>query len=98
MGQQPSPATSGEGPDRPWVIYVDGAPYGDYRTEADQLAAIAEAAAAGGVVTTAHWDPDGERGPGWTEPAHTPASETAMYIEMEARLAKQAGKPVSWWD
>jgi hypothetical protein len=37
--------------------------YGDYCTEADQLAELPAAIAAGGTVTTSHWD-HGR----WTEP------------------------------
>ena len=58
----------GAAPDRPWLVWLDGDLYGDFRTQPEQLAAVTEAAASGGEVSTSHWDPEGYTGPGWTEP------------------------------
>lgn len=58
----------GAAPDRPWLVWLDGDLFGDFRTQPEQLAAVTEAAAAGGEVSTSHWDPEGYTGPGWTEP------------------------------
>ncbi len=62
------PGTPDKEPVRPWLIYVDGELYGDYRTDADQHRALSGAAASGGEVMISHWDSDGYRGPGWTDP------------------------------
>ena len=59
----------GAAPNRPWLVWLDGELFGDFRTQHEQLAAVTEAAAAGGEVSTSHWDPEGYFGPGWIEPA-----------------------------
>jgi hypothetical protein len=73
-------------PARPWLTYVDGELYGDYRTEEDQLAALPAALAAlaalaaGGTVTTSHWDNDRDDGPGWTKPEPVSSCPPVMLL------------------
>jgi hypothetical protein len=71
------PVTHPHLPGRPWLVWLDGDLFGDFRTQPEQLAAVGEAAATGGAVATSHWDPDGYAGPGWTEavPAHATGTE-----------------------
>ena len=58
----------GAAPNRPWLVWLDGELFGDFRTQHEQLAAVTEAAAAGGEVSTSHWDPEGYFGP-WVDRA-----------------------------
>jgi hypothetical protein len=62
-GHAPMSTTAPGTPARLWLIYADDELYGDYHTEADQLAALPGAIATAGTVTTSHWA-DGR----WTEP------------------------------
>lgn len=94
MGQQSSPGTASGEPDRPWAIYVGGELHGDYRTEADQLGALAGAAATGQQVTIAHWDPAGEVGPGWTEP--TPPDPAWKYQPVPGIVRQMLPQMTSW--
>jgi hypothetical protein len=76
------------------VIYVDGELHGDHRTEAGQLAALAEAAATGGEVLIAHWDRDREPEPGWTEPA--PPEPTWKYQPVPGIVRQMLPRVTSW--
>src|SRR5260370_2438227 len=94
MGQQSSPGTAGGEPGRPWVIYVDGELHGDHRTEADEIATVAEAAATGGEVTIAHWERDREPEPGWTEP--TPPAPAWKYRPVPGIVRQMLPQVTSW--
>ena len=58
-------------PARTWLVYIDDDLVGNFPTQEKQMAALPGAFAAGGKITTAHWNPNGDHGPGWTrsEPA-----------------------------
>jgi hypothetical protein len=76
-------------PDRPFAVYTDGEFYADFRTEADRDAALADARAYGDV-TVSRWDPDGPRGPGWTEAE--PGPQRPKEATADERLAAIAAR------
>jgi len=61
-------------PARPWLIYVDGELYGDFKTETDREKALPEPRATGAVALS-QWETDDYHGPGWPEPRSEPEHE-----------------------
>jgi hypothetical protein len=76
------------------VVYVDGELHGDYRTEADQPAALAAAASTGGEVTIAHWDRDRKPEPAWTEP--TAPAPAWKYRRVPGIVRQMLPQVTSW--
>jgi hypothetical protein len=67
----------GSEPGRPWLLWIDGDLYGDFRTEAERQAALADPLADGGELTTSHWDLTGIPAPGGPIPCPTTTRTTA---------------------
>lgn len=81
-------------PARPWLVFADGDLFGDFVTQEQQMAALPEAIAVGGTVTIAHWDRDGQHGPGWSEPE--PATGEWRASRGATRAAGRYRCPVAW--
>jgi hypothetical protein len=73
-------------PVRPYLTYLDGELYGDYRTAAERARELPEAVAAGENVTVSNWEPEAAAGPRWTEPRPVAEHDLEQQPEAEAEL------------
>ena len=81
-----------EAPARPYLIYIGGELFGDYRTSADRARALGDACQSREPVTLSEWDPEGPQGPAWTEPHPLQPPHIAAYLAYRGYEAEETAR------